>query len=226
MLSVGRSGCIIRPSGDDVALLQRHAACGELAIGVDNLDRGKFKISSSSVIGTNDRFVIDGSGAIGIGTRAVLSSDAVTMRDPSGLKAAEFTPPSWRSTAISLAVAASQMRAVRPFRKLMSFDTESLSSDAVTMRDPSTLKAAELTGPSWPRRTAISLAVAASQMQAVLSSDQFLTLLGRVATEADQPGLRRVQRQFERAHSFLQVVQESLRPGASPVSKPHHSRLG
>src|SRR5438477_156212 len=26
-----------------------------------------------------------------------------------------------------------------------------------------------------------------------------------------QPGLRRVQRQFERAHSFLQVVQESLR---------------
>jgi hypothetical protein len=40
---------------------------------------------------------------------------------------------------------------------------------------------------------------------------QFLTLLGRVAAEADQPGLRRVQRQFERAHSFLQVVQESLR---------------
>ena len=27
--------------------------------------------------------------------RAVLSSDAVTMRDPSGLKAAEFTEPSW-----------------------------------------------------------------------------------------------------------------------------------
>ena len=66
--------------------------------------------------------------------RAVLSSDAVTMRDPSGLKAAERTALSWpRRTAISLAVAASQMRAV-------------LSSDAVTMRDPSGLKAAEFTG--------------------------------------------------------------------------------
>jgi len=44
-----------------------------------------------------------------------------------------------------------------------------------------------------------------------LPLSQFLTLLGRVAAEADQLGLRRVQRQFERAHSFLQVVQESLR---------------
>jgi hypothetical protein len=30
-----------------------------------------------------------------------------------------------------------------------------LSDDAVTMRDPSGLKAAEITWPSWPRRTAI-----------------------------------------------------------------------
>jgi hypothetical protein len=43
-----------------------------------------------------------------------------------------------------LALAASQMRAV-------------LSFDAVTMRDPSGLKAAEITKPSWPRRIAISL---------------------------------------------------------------------
>ena len=65
--------------------------------------------------------------------RAVLSADAVTMRDPSGLKAAEFTVSLWpRRTAISFAVAASQMRAV-------------LSPDAVTMRDPSGLKAAEFT---------------------------------------------------------------------------------
>jgi hypothetical protein len=65
--------------------------------------------------------------------RAVLSSDAVTMRDASGLKAAELTRPSWpRRTAISLALAASQMRAV-------------LSTDAVTIRDPSGLKTAELT---------------------------------------------------------------------------------
>src|SRR5262245_10852342 len=91
--------------------------------------------------------------------RAVLSRDAVTMRDPSGLKAAEYTKSSWpRRIAISLALAASQMRAV-------------LSRDAVTMRDPSGLKAAEFRTASWPRRTAICLAVAASQMRAVLSHD-------------------------------------------------------
>ena len=65
--------------------------------------------------------------------RAVLSDDAVTMRDPSGLNAAEFTGPSSPlRTRISLPVAASQMRAV-------------LSHDAVTMRDPSGLNAAEVT---------------------------------------------------------------------------------
>ena len=66
-------------------------------------------------------------------TRAVLSSDAVTMRDPSGLKAADRTESAWPlRTAIALPVAASQTRAV-------------LSDDVVTMRDPSGLKAAELT---------------------------------------------------------------------------------
>src|SRR5215469_497925 len=60
--------------------------------------------------------------------RALLSADAVRMRDPSGLKAAEFTEYSWpRRTAISFPLTASQMRAV-------------LSPDAVTMRDPSGLK--------------------------------------------------------------------------------------
>src|SRR5579859_7555813 len=44
-----------------------------------------------------------------------------------------------------------------------------------------------------------------------LSLSKFLTLLGRVATEADQPGFRRVQCQFEVTHSFLQIMQESLR---------------
>jgi hypothetical protein len=59
--------------------------------------------------------------------RAVLSHDAVTMRVPSGLNAAENTATSClRRTVISLAVAASQIRAV-------------LSADAVTMRDPSGL---------------------------------------------------------------------------------------
>ena len=36
-------------------------------------------------------------------------------------------------------------------------DAGSLVPDAVTMRDPSGLKAAEDTWSSWPRRTAISL---------------------------------------------------------------------
>ena len=77
--------------------------------------------------------------------RAVLSHDAVTMRDPSGLKTADRTVGLWyvtahrtasswpRRTAISFALAAPQMRAV-------------LSHDAVTMRDPSGLKAADHTG--------------------------------------------------------------------------------
>ncbi|MBU6415104.1 hypothetical protein KGQ34_02595, partial [Patescibacteria group bacterium] len=38
------------------------------AIGTDLGDQGKFKIASSSAIGTNDRFVIDGAGNVGIGT--------------------------------------------------------------------------------------------------------------------------------------------------------------
>jgi len=37
-------------------------------IGQDYSDGGKFKISSSSALGTNDRFVIDGSGNVGIAT--------------------------------------------------------------------------------------------------------------------------------------------------------------
>jgi hypothetical protein len=65
--------------------------------------------------------------------RAVLSSDAVTMRNPSGLKGGGIHDVLMaRRTAISSPVAASQMRAVP-------------SHDAVTMHDPSGLKAAERT---------------------------------------------------------------------------------
>jgi hypothetical protein len=55
--------------------------------------------------------------------------------------------------AICLTVAVSQMRAV--------------SADPVMMRAPSGLKAAENTALSCPRKTAISFAVAASQIRAV-----------------------------------------------------------
>ena len=85
-------------------------------------------------------------GARGVQNAGGRSSDAMTMRDPSGLKAAEVSQSlSPRRTAISLALAASQMRAV-------------WSKAAVTMRDPSGLNAAEFTSLSWPRRTAISFA--------------------------------------------------------------------
>ena len=66
-------------------------------------------------------------------TRAVLSSEAVTTRLPSGLNAAELTASvcPWR-VARALPESASQTRAV-------------LSADAVTTRLPSGLNAAELT---------------------------------------------------------------------------------
>src|SRR5947207_1823006 len=56
-----------------------------------------------------------------------------------------------------------------------------LSADAVTMRDPSGLKAADETLLSWPRRTAISLAHAASQMRPVSESllDEMLVMATR-----------------------------------------------
>ena len=87
--------------------------------------------------------------------RAVLSPDAVTMRDPSGLKAAE-SRSSWpRRTAIS-------WRSRRP----------RCGRSCPRRRDDARPVGAEGGGnttSSWPRRTAISLAVAASQMRAVLS---------------------------------------------------------
>jgi hypothetical protein len=46
-----------------------------------------------------------------------------------------------------------------------------LSSEAVATRVPSGLKAAALTGPLWPARTASGLPLAASHSRAVLSSE-------------------------------------------------------
>ncbi len=80
-------------------------------------------------------------------TRAVLSSDAVTMRVPSGLNCALLTPRSCpESVARGLPVAASQTRAV-------------LSYDAVTMRVPSGLNCALVTTSSlMPRERGEGLA--------------------------------------------------------------------
>jgi len=64
-------------------------------------------------------------------SRTVLSHDAVTMRRPSGLKAALVTVSSWpfSGSPMGLPASAFQSRTV-------------LSHDAVTMRRPSGLKAA------------------------------------------------------------------------------------
>ncbi len=65
-------------------------------------------------------------------TRAVWSFEAVTTREPSGLNAAEDTPPACPfSTAIGLPSDASQTRAVWSFLEV------------VTTRDPSGLNTAE-----------------------------------------------------------------------------------
>src|SRR5262245_39299683 len=81
--------------------------------------------------------------------RAVLSSEAVTMRDPSGLRAAEFTV----------------MRAV-------------LSSDAVTICDPSGLKAAEFTAPSWPPRAKRQIACETAAASAAAAGEALVLSAG------------------------------------------------
>src|SRR3954465_15527148 len=107
-------------------------------------------------------------------TRAGVSAETVTIRVASGLNAADFIHATSamrvapyevrmkrsgpRSTAISFAVRASQIRAVP-------------SQDAVMMRVPSGLNTADSTLRRWPRRTAISIAVVTSQIRAVSSED-------------------------------------------------------
>src|SRR5262249_29229925 len=70
-------------------------------------------------------------------SRAVLSSDVVTIRLPSGLNAALDTEPWWplSGSPMGLPVSASHRRTV-------------LSSEVVTMRFPSGLNTALYTGPS------------------------------------------------------------------------------
>jgi hypothetical protein len=57
----------------DIGLVASTSPGGNLfyynwTLGIDLDDGGKFKISSSTTLGTNDRFVIDGAGNVGIGT--------------------------------------------------------------------------------------------------------------------------------------------------------------
>ena len=94
-------------------------------------------------------------------SRAVLSSDAVTMRLPSGLNAALITASVWpvSGSPICLPLSASHSRAV-------------LSKDAVTMRLPSGLNAALRTPAVWPvSGSPICLPLSASHSRAVLSED-------------------------------------------------------
>ena len=61
-------------TGDPKILFDLNGA-SSFALGVDNSDGDKFKISGNYQLGTNDRFVIDSSGRVGIGT----SSPARTL---------------------------------------------------------------------------------------------------------------------------------------------------
>jgi hypothetical protein len=78
---------IFRSAND--AAIELSSASGSTykwSMGIDYSDGAKFKISSSSVLGTNDRFVIDGSGRVGIG-----SSSPTHLLDISGNTAAVTT---------------------------------------------------------------------------------------------------------------------------------------
>src|SRR6266446_1385701 len=88
-------------------------------------------------------------------SRAVLSTDAVTMRLPSGLNAALATKFAWpvRGSPIGLPVSASHSRAV-------------LSTDAVTLRLPPGLNPALATA-ACPLGSPIGLPVSASHTRAV-----------------------------------------------------------
>ena len=88
-------------------------------------------------------------------SRAVLSSEAVSTRRPSGLKTALLIRSVWPwKMAKSLPLSASQSRAV-------------LSWEAVSTRRSSGLKTALKTGSVWPWKVAKSLPLSASQSRAV-----------------------------------------------------------
>ena len=60
-------------TGDPQILFDLNGA-SPFALGVDNSDGDKFKISSGYQLGTNDRFVIDSTGRVGIGTSSPSSA--------------------------------------------------------------------------------------------------------------------------------------------------------
>ncbi|MEY2665093.1 MAG: hypothetical protein RLZZ480_198, partial [Candidatus Parcubacteria bacterium] len=60
---------IFRSAADSaIEFSSASAAPYKWTMGIDYSDKAKFKISSSSALGTNDRFVIDGKGYVGIGS--------------------------------------------------------------------------------------------------------------------------------------------------------------
>ena len=116
-------------------------------------------------------------------SRAVLSSEPVRTRAPSGEKAtAQTVPVCPSSMATTLPVAASHSRPV-------------LSSEPVNTRAPSGEKTTALTGPVCPSSAATALPVAASHSRArvIVGAGQDAGAIGR---EGDSPDRARVA--FER----------------------------
>lgn len=70
-------------------------------VGVDSSDASKFKISSSTILGTNDRFVINGSGNVGIGISAPTASLHISGTYAGSGNAAVRINPTWNSSVIS-----------------------------------------------------------------------------------------------------------------------------
>ncbi len=72
-------------------------------IGTDISDSGKFKISSSTLLGLNDRFVIDGSGKVGIGTSSPLYKLEIADTGAPGVSVDGTTNPFFQLTRAGIA---------------------------------------------------------------------------------------------------------------------------
>jgi hypothetical protein len=103
-----------------LALLDLHKANGDSAIhlsatssvanfdwtyGIDLSDGGKFKISSSTALGTNDRFAITGDGSVGIGTASPVGKLEIAggnLSDTSGKAGVVISHGAWADYGIGI----------------------------------------------------------------------------------------------------------------------------
>ena len=80
--SAARMFMIDQDGTGDASMSFRLAGVEEYAVGIDNSDGNKFKISNSSGVGTNDLLTIDTSSKVGIGTASPESKLHITDANP------------------------------------------------------------------------------------------------------------------------------------------------